>query len=136
MYRYNNRAVEQAHRQLGFFFAVSGRAAQQHLMYAFLIQNTIILEEVKQRRYNFTFTDLSALADEINRSPLLTSYIQEVEYYKTAYYLAASLYRGGKSTVARNFWEFLAERPEAGEWQARARVQLRNPHLEPIVRMP
>ena len=38
LYRYNNVRVEEAHRLLGFYYAVSGRpSAQQHLMYAFLI---------------------------------------------------------------------------------------------------
>ena len=137
LYRYNNGIVEQAHRLLGFYYAVSGRpSAQPHLMFAFLIQNTIIIEEVRRREFDFTFTDLSALADEINKNALLLSYINEVEYFKTLYYLGASLYRSGRTTVARSFWSFLASQPQAGEWQARAVVQLRSPQLEPIVEMP
>ncbi|MDR0487158.1 MAG: hypothetical protein LBG91_02810 [Treponema sp.] len=136
LYRYNNSAVEQAHRLLGFYYAVSGRSAQQHLTFAFLIQNTIIIEEIRRGQYDFTFTNLSKLADEIKINPLLSSYTKEVEYYKTAYYLGVSLYRGGKTNVARDFWMFLAEQPQAGEWQGRALNQLRNPHLEPVVEMP
>jgi len=137
LYRYNNGVVEQAHRQLGFFYAVTGRpSAQQHLMYAFLIQNTIIIEEVRQRQYGFTFTNLLALAEEINKNALLLSYIDTVEYYKTAYYLGSSLYRNGKTAVARTLWTFLASQPRAGEWYNRAIVQLRSPHLEPVVQMP
>jgi hypothetical protein len=89
-----------------------------------------------RREYDFIFTDLPALAEKINRNPLLSSYVQEVEYYKTAYYLAAALYLGGRPVVARNFWTFLAGQPQAGEWQRRAIVQLRNPHVEPVVEMP
>jgi len=137
LYRYNNGIVEQAHRHLGFYYAVSGRPpAQQHLMFAFLIQNTIIIEEVRRRQFDFTFTDLSKLAEEINKNALLLSYVEEVEYYKTIFYLGASLYRNGKTTVARNFWSFLASQPQAGEWQARAAVQLRSPQLEPVIEMP
>jgi len=137
LYRYNNGTVEQAHRLLGFYYAISGRLpAQQHLMFAFLIQNTIIIEEVRRRQFDFTFTDLSKLAEEINKNALLLSYVEEVEYYKTVYYLGASLYRNGKTTVARSLWSFLASQPQAGEWQARAAVQLRSPQLEPIVEMP
>jgi len=137
LYRYNNRDVEQAHRLLGFFCAVTGRPiAQQHLMYAFLIQNTIIIEELKRRQFDFAYTNLSAVAQEINKNALLLSYVEEVEYYKTAYYLGNSLYRNGKTTVARDFWNFLASQPQAGEWQKRAVVQLRSPHFEPIVEMP
>jgi aspartate aminotransferase-like enzyme len=137
LYRYNNIKVEEAHRLLGFYYAVSGRpSAQQHLMFAFLIQNSIIIEESIRHQYDFTFTSLSALAEEINRNSLLSSYVEAVEYYKTAYYLGASLYRNGKTSIARDFWTFLAAQPQAGEWRGRALGQLRNPHLEPIVEMP
>jgi hypothetical protein len=105
-------------------------------MYAFLIQNTVIIEEVTKKKFDFSFTTLSALANEANRNPLLVSFIEEVEYYKTVYYLGASLYRNGRSTAARGFWEFLADVPQAGEWQSRSIGQLRNPHMEPIVEMP
>jgi hypothetical protein len=137
LYRYNNGIVEHAHRLLGFYYAVSGRpSAQQHLMFAFLIQNTIIIEEVRRRQFDFVFTDLLNLAEEINKNALLLSYIEEVEYFKTIYYLGASLYRNGRTTVARSFWSFLASQPQAGEWQARSVVQLRSPQLEPVVEMP
>jgi len=148
MYRYNNRIVEEAHRLLGFHYVVAGRgSAQDHLMFAFLIQNTIIIEEMMRREFDFRFSvqsgtsqnqvrNLSELSGKIRRNPLLVSYIEEVEYYKTAYYLAASLYRNGKETIARGLWSFLASVPSAGEWYSRAVNQLRNPHFETIVEMP
>jgi len=137
MYRYNNNSVEHAHRALGFHYAVQGRAsAEQHLMFAFLIQNSIIIEEIQRRQFDFLFTDLSSLAREINRNQILLSYIDEVEYYKTAYYLGASLHRNAKTQVARTIWSFLASQQGAGEWQRRAASQLSNPRFEPIVEMP
>jgi len=144
LYRYNNSTVEQAHRVLGFFYAATGRpTAQQHLMSAFLIQNTIIIEEIVRRDFDFPLTNrwitsskLSVLAEEINRNPMLLSYVEEVEYYKTIYYLGASLFRNGRSSVARSLWEFLASVPQAGEWHSRALMQIRNPRMEPIVEMP
>jgi hypothetical protein len=137
LYRYNNSITEQAHRRLGFYYAVTGRhSAQQHLMFSFLIQNTTILEELKKHQFDYTFTDLSALADEIRKNPLLLSYINDVEYYKTIYYLSSSLYRNGKPAVARSFWTFLASQPQAGEWYNRAVIQLRSPHLDQLVEKP
>ena len=137
MFRYNNSAVEPAHRTLGFYYAISGRtSAEQHLMFAFLIQNTIIIEEIRRRQFDYTFTTLSSLMEEAGRNRLLVSYIDEVEYYRTAYYLAASLFRNGKTPVARNIWEFLAGQPAAGEWQSRAASQFRNPRAETLVEMP
>jgi len=137
MYRYNNSVVEKAHRLLGFHYALQGRSsAEDHLMFAFLIQNTVIIEEVRRRQFDFLYSDLPSLARQIDRSPLLLSYIEEVEYYKTAYYFAASLYREGKTGVARTIWSFLASRPQAGEWHGRAVSQLNAPRFEPIVERP
>jgi tetratricopeptide (TPR) repeat protein len=136
-YRYNNTSVEPAHRLLGLFYAVTGRpVAQQHLMFAFLIQNTILIEEIQRRQFDFVFTDLQALSEEIYKIPMLVSYIEEVEYYKTAYYLGATLHRNGRLSVARTIWEFLASQPQAGEWHNRSIMQLRAPYLEPVVEMP
>ena len=137
LYRYNNLQVEQAHRLLGFYYASIGRpSAQHHLMFAFLIQNTIIIEEVRRRQFDFTFSNLPALAQEINRNTLLLSFVDEVEYYRTAYFLAASLFRNGRLPIARTLWEFLATQPQAGEWHGRSIEQLRNPRHELIVERP
>jgi len=149
LYRYNNEKSEKAHRRLGYYYAVRGRpSAEPHLMFSFLIQNTVIMEEIKRHQYNFAFTTqkdargenqihtLAELSEMANKNALLVSYMEEVEYYKTAYYLSISLYRNGKPSVARTLWEFLAVVPQAGEWQSRAINQLRYPHFEPIVEMP
>jgi tetratricopeptide (TPR) repeat protein len=138
LYRYRNNESEQAHRLLGLYYYASGRhsRAQEHLMFAFLIQNTVIIEEVIRNRYDYTFTTLEALVPEINRYPLLAGYAEKNEYYKTAYYLGASLYGNGKTAPAREFWTFLSAQNTAGEWQARAAGQLRSPHVESLVEMP
>jgi len=137
-YRYNSIEFESAHKQLGFYYYQSGRHAwaQDHLMFAFLIQNSVIIDELKRTRYNYTFETLDDLAAQMNWNPLLTDYADKKEYYKTAYYLAASLYANGKTTPARGIWSFLAQQSRAGEWQNRAVGQLRSPHVERAVEMP
>jgi tetratricopeptide (TPR) repeat protein len=138
LYRYGNTETVEAHKQLGFYYYASGRhsRAQEHLMFAFLIQNTIIIDEVIRHTYDFTFTTLEDLAIEINRYPLLSEYAEKNDYYKIAYYLGASLYGNGKTTVAMRIWNFLATQNQAGEWQARARGQLKYPHVERALEMP
>ena len=138
LYRYSNEECAQAHRLIGFYYYVSGRhnRAQEHLMFAFLIQNTIIIDEVIRRRFDFSFTTLEALAAEINRNPLLLDYAEKSEYDKTAYYLAASLYSNGKTAAARGLWTFLAGQESAGEWQRSAQAQLRAPYVERGLEMP
>jgi hypothetical protein len=66
----------------------------------------------------------------------LKDYIVNTEYFKTVYYLAACLYGAGKFNPANTIWEFLAAEDTAGEWQTRARAQLRNPSRDRAVEMP
>ena len=137
LYRYRSTEGVDAHRLLGLYYYTSGRysKAEEHLMFAFLVMNTVIIEEVRRNRYDFSFTTLDDLAAEIDR-PLIAEYAGKNEYYKTAYYLGASLYGNGKSASAREIWNFLAAQNQAGEWQARSRLQLRSPHIERLVEMP
>jgi tetratricopeptide (TPR) repeat protein len=137
-YRYKGTEFENAHRQLGYYYYQSGRHtwAQEHLMFAFLIQNTVIIDELKRNRYDFTFTTLEALSAEMNWNRQITEYAELKEYYKTAYYLAGSLYGNGKTASARGIWNFLAVQTRAGEWQTRAIGQLKSPHIERALEMP
>jgi tetratricopeptide (TPR) repeat protein len=137
LYRYKNTETEQAHRLLGFYYAPTRHSrAQEHLMFSFLIQNTVIIDEVIRSSYDFTFTNLETLAAEFSRNRLVLDYIERCEYYKTAYYLALSLYGNGKTSSARGIWNFLAAQNRAGEWQNRAAAQLRSPQLERPAEMP
>jgi hypothetical protein len=140
LYRYLNTTVEAAHRLLGFYYYASGRQspgpAEEHLMFAFLIQNTVIMEELIRSQYDYTFTTLEALMRELDRRPALQEYIDRVEYFRTAYYLGTALYGAGKPGAARSFWTFLAGQDRAGEWQNRARRQLRQPFNERALEAP
>ncbi|MDR2631675.1 MAG: hypothetical protein LBC60_12200 [Spirochaetaceae bacterium] len=138
LYRYQNGSVERAHRLLGLYYYASGRhsRAVEHLLFAFLIQNSTIIEEVLRLQFDFVFTSLEALQNEIARRPALAAYTEEVEYYKTMYYLGSAFYGAGKPTPAREFWTFLSRQNSAGEWGRRARSQLRAPALDPAVEYP
>jgi tetratricopeptide (TPR) repeat protein len=138
LYRYNNIPVEAAHRLLGFYYYATGRHSQakEHLIFAFLIQNTVLLEEMIRQQYDFTFTGLEELMAGLRRNSLLAAYIEGVDYYKTAYYLGTSLFAEGKLSAARPFWVFLAGQSQAGEWRGRAQTQLRSPYVERAIEMP
>jgi len=137
-FRYNGIEYEHAHRQLGFYYYQSGRHtwAQEHLMFAFLIQNSVILDELKRTRYNYSFTTMEALASEMNWDQVVMDYANKKDYFKTAYYLAASLYANGRAASARGIWNFVAQQARAGEWQQRSMEQLRYPHIERAIEMP
>ena len=123
LYRYNNTSTEKAHRLLGFFYYASSRhfPAAEHLMFAFLIQNTILIEDVMRREYDYSFTTLEDLMSRIGRRSDLETFITETEYYRTVHYLATALYASGKTRPARELWAFLAGSDKAGEWGERAR---------------
>jgi tetratricopeptide (TPR) repeat protein len=138
LYRYTNTAVEAAHRLLGFYYYASGRhsRAEEHLMFAFLIQNTILIEEIIRAQYDFTYTNLDDLMAEIRGNSPLAADIEDAEYYKTAYYLGTSLFGAGKLASARLFWNFLSGQDRAEEWRVRSRTQLRSPFVERAIEMP
>ena len=138
LYRYGNTQALRSHRELGFFYAAGGRhaRAQEHLMFAFLIQNTVIIDEIIRQRFDFSFTTLEALSDEISRNPFLAAYADETGYYRVAFYLGNALFGNGHGASARGLWNFLAARGSAGEWQVRAAAQLRSPQVGPTLVMP
>jgi tetratricopeptide (TPR) repeat protein len=138
LYRYSKPEVLAAHRLLGFYYYASGRhgRAVEHLIFAFLIQNTILIEEIARNQFDYSFSTLDDLIARAGERPVLSSYPEDVEYYKTMYYLGTALYGDGKLVPARNFWTFLSRHGEAGEWRGRAAAQLARPALEGVLEMP
>ncbi|MDR0496716.1 MAG: hypothetical protein LBH42_03790 [Treponema sp.] len=137
LYRHNNTATEKAHRLLGFFYYSTSRysPAAEHLMFAFLIQNTVLIEEVIRRDFDYSFSSLENLITLISSRPDLLAFIEETEYYKTIYYLASALYASGKARPAMQLWTFLARSANAGEWGNRAR-RSPTPYIERAIEMP
>jgi tetratricopeptide (TPR) repeat protein len=131
LYRYDDTQVERIHRLLGFFYYASGRHsnAVDHLVFSFLIQNTIIINSLMRNHYDFEFTTIDALLNEANKNPVLAAYIEDTEYYKTVYYLGAAFFATGKASTARLFWNVLSNQ-NAGEWTGRANNQIKSPTIE------
>jgi len=137
LYRYSNTETEKAHRLLGYFYYASSRyvPAAEHLMFSFLIQNSILIEEIVRRDFDFTFESLENLMSRVRSRPELMAFIEETEYFRTIYSFAAALYTTGKTRPARELWAFLAGSREAGEWGERARRNP-NPYIEQPVERP
>jgi tetratricopeptide (TPR) repeat protein len=138
LYRYNNQEVERAHRLLGFYYNALGRHNRgvEHLLFAFLIQNSVMIDEIIRTEFDFVFSSLEALMAETLRRNALQAYMEDVEYYKTIYYLGTSLNGSGKLQSARELWYFVSRRNDAWEWNARSTAQLRSPFLERAVELP
>lgn len=141
IYRHNN-TTERAYRLLGMYYYATeapkpegyaaGRLspAAEHLMIAFLNQNTILIQELIRHQYDFAFSTLDALITDANRYPVLAAYMADCEYFKTIYYFAAALYADGKPVLGRRLWTLLSLHPEAGEWSKRSANQLRSPFMD------
>jgi tetratricopeptide (TPR) repeat protein len=138
LYRYNNPLTIRAHRLLGFYYSSSGRhsRAAEHLLFAFLIQNSIFIDEMIRLQYGYTFTTLDNLLDGMMGRPVLASYFEGTDYYKVMYYLGAAFFGSGKLNAARRFWDACARRQGAGEWRVRSQAQLTNPFVEKAVELP
>jgi len=137
LYRHNNLVTEPAHRLLGFFLNSTRRdiSAAEHLMFAFLIQNTVIIDYVLRRHFDFTFTTLEDLMDYALTRPALVDFMEETEYFRTAFYFSTSLYATGRTIPAMEIWSFLAGNAHAGIWGERARLNPA-PYLEPAIELP
>ncbi|MDR1326370.1 MAG: hypothetical protein LBK00_10085 [Treponema sp.] len=142
LYRHHNTATERAYQLLGLYYydteapRPEGYAADrlspaaEHLMIAFLNQNTILIQELIRRQYNYTFSTLDALITDAYHNPVLVAYMADYEYFKTIYYFAAALYADGKPVLGRRLWTLLSLHPEAGEWSKRSANQLRSPFMD------
>jgi len=137
LYRHRNTVVESAHRLLGFFYYATGRhiPASEHLMYAFLIQNSLLIDEIIRSNFEFEFTTLDNLMEFARTRLDLLAYIEETEYYRTAYYFASALYATGKTIPASQLWAFLSRSGDAGEWGSRAR-RSPTPYIESVIEFP
>ena len=137
LYRHDNTLTERAHRLMGFFCYASNRysLAAEYLMFAFLIQNTVLIDEAIRTEFDYSFTSLEDLAVYVRSKPGLTEYLEETEYYRTIYYLASALFANGKTRPARELWAFLAGSANAGEWGNRARRNP-SPFLDRAIEMP
>jgi len=133
LFRHNEPSMEKAHRTLGFYYYTNGRhdRAADHLLFAFLIQNSVIIEAMLRSQYDYSFTSIASLMNDIAKRRDLLAYVNETDYYRTLYYFANSLYGVNRRSPAREIWTFLRDNA-GGEWQVRAASQLRNPQLDPI----
>jgi len=123
LYRHYNTDTERAHRLLGFFYTATNRFAPavDHLMFAFLIQNSIIINDVIRREFDFAFSTLEDLMTFVRPGSELAAFMEETEYFRTAFYLSSALQATGRTRPAAQLWAFLASSDDAGDWGNRAR---------------
>ena len=136
-YRHNNMSTERAHRELGLYLYSRGRynTAVSHLMFAFLIQNTVLIEDAMRREFDFIFTSLDDLMMMIGSRRELLDFLEESEYFRVIYYFSSALYATNRQFPAMQLWEFLAGSDRAGIWGERARMSS-VPIVESVIVLP
>lgn len=138
LYRYDSIKFERAHRLLGLYYYATGRydKSVEHLTYAFLIQNTILIKEYQLKEYTYVFKDFTQLITSSARLEDLENYMYEVDFFKTNYYLAAAMYATGQRSIAFYLWNIIAKTNKAAEWQKRSKLQIEKPYIEPVNERP
>ena len=139
LYRHASASTYKAHQDLGLYYYRTGRhdRAFSQLVFAFLDGSTTVIDELRSADQDFTFTKLSTALDAARgRRSSAGEFLQNSEYFKTLYYLGASLYANGQRKRANEIWRLLVARPEAGEWAGRASKQIAAPYIEPSTDTP
>lgn len=138
LFRMESVGTAKAHRLLGFHYYATGRhdRAASHLTFAYIIQTTAVIDELKRVDLDWRFAGFPAILDSARKRESLAEYFSQTDYFKTCYYLAASLYAIGKQAPAFELWRILAGRPETGEWRLRSSRQLANPAVEKVMEAP
>lgn len=138
LYRHASPDTYRAHRMLGLYYYRTGRhdRATNHLLFAFLIGATVVLEELKAVDHEFSFVNFPAALETAYKREGALRYMRDTEFPQTIYYLGAALYANGYRRAASELWRSIAGRKEAGQWAGRAEVQLRAPYIEPPTERP
>ncbi|TCW60273.1 hypothetical protein [Treponema sp. J25] len=134
IYRYDKALFEKAHRYLGFYYYQTGRyeRAAEHFIFSFLIQNTLLIEELKRQVFEYTYTTYPDMLGRLMKVPTILEYVKTEEYFKMLYYGAASFYAVGERFLAQKIWGYVATYSAEQEWKSRSSRQLQKPFIEPV----
>ena len=95
-------------------------------------QMTALVEALIDRDPTFEFRSVENAVDLADGYPETRAYLAEDRLYHDLYYLAAALW-GRADPGALAVWRLLAGLPGSGTWGQRARLQLADPQLEPLL---
>lgn len=138
LYRHASYATYEAQKDLGVYYYRTGRhdRAYSHLLFAFLIGATALIDELRAEDHEYVFGSFTSLLAGAQARDATKEYLKNSEYYKTLYYLAAALYANGHRKPAAEIWRLTADVSASGEWGRRASRQLASPYVEPSTETP
>lgn len=108
----------------------SGAAEQGAI--AVLQSFTTLVEAALRRDPTYEFSTVSELWDRVSGYPDVERYLETSDLPHDLYYLGAA-YWGEGNTTALEVWRILARIDPEGRWGARARRQLDDPRVEPLI---
>ena len=138
LYRHHAPFAYRAHRDLGIYYYRTGRhdRASRHLMFAFLIASTIILDELRYTDNEYTFSTFSESLNAALKNEATRNYMVSNEFSMTMYYFGAAQFANGQRKTADELWRGIPASAENGEWRSRALRQLASPFVEPTTLVP
>ncbi|MBI9105529.1 MAG: tetratricopeptide repeat protein [Spirochaetales bacterium] len=136
LYRYDENKYNRARTELGIFYYKTGRytEAENNLIFPVMSAATTGFDYIYEKTADYSFTSIISHVDSMNKLPVLREYLQKNDFYKSLYYLGASLYADGFGDTARELWSLVYNYDEAdSNWRIRAGRQLQQPFIEPII---
>ena len=138
LYRHHAPFAYRAHRDLGIYYYRTGRhdRASRHLMFAFLIASTIILDELKYDDIEYQFSTFFESLTTALKNDATKTYMVSNEFAMTMYYFGAAQFANGQRKTANELWRSIPASVDNGEWRSRALRQLTSPFVEPTTLVP
>lgn len=129
LYRLEPSVFAEPHGDYGAYLVRAGRFAEAspHLLRSAMETFSYAIDEYRRTERDYEFTDLNSFLEEIEESGDVRRIIERRDGWRSTYYLATAIYFDGYSTRGRELWQFIASRPEAGEWADMAAAQLQQP---------
>lgn len=129
LYRLDPSVFAQPHADYGAYLVRAGRFAEAtpHLLRSSMETFSYVIAEYRRTDRDYEFTGLNRFLEDIEGNRDAQRTIERRDAWRATYYLATAVYFDGYSTRGRELWQFVASRPEAGEWADMAAAQLQQP---------
>ncbi len=133
LYRLSDDFSLTAHLDLGIFYVSTGKYsdAADNLLFSTLKIISQAITAYLAIAPDYQFTTMTDFLDRVRKIPDIEDYLSNRQLYQSLYFLAAAMYGQNFASRAREIWQLVAGRQEAGPWQARARSRVLHPRLEP-----
>ena len=135
LYRLQTSFALDAHGKLGVYYYRTGRygRAAEHLLHYVVSIFSKCIEELRIKDPDYEFKNGDECLQKILRDQKLESYVTTTELFMHLYYFAGSLYPEGELDIFNNLMTLITDYSTASLWRQRARRQLADPFLEPLM---